>query len=480
MTEQPINLKDLSEAQKDALIIELFARLRVLEARVKELEGSQKKDSSNSGKPPSQDGLKKKPRNNSNSLRNKSNKQQGGQPGHKGHTLRQTDSPDIVEDHLPCSCGHCGHDLSNEPAGGYDRRQVYDLPPLHIEVTEHRAHYKLCPDCLNLNRGEFPAQVDYPVQYGSSTKATAVYLKAYQLLPYDRMKELFADVFNHDLSTATLLNAEQTCHTRLQSVEEAVRRALCQVPVVNFDESGLRVEGKLHWLHTASTPYLTWYMVHPKRGRDAMDEANILPDFKGIAVHDALQSYFQYTLCAHALCNAHHLRELKLMFEHYGQLWAAAMAALLRDMHRVVGKHREVGKNGLNDELATEFERCYTDILQTALEEIPSLPDPPPDKRGRKKQHPAKNLYDRLLKHKDAALRFMRDFRVPFDNNQAERDIRMIKTQQKISGTFRKMSGAKVFCQVRGYISTAKKQGKNVLEALRSVLDCAPWVPELA
>jgi hypothetical protein len=303
--------------------------------------------------------------------------------GHQGHTLQQTETPDTVEDHNPCSCEHCGGDLAAELANGYDRRQVYDLPPLSIEVTEHRVHYKV------------------------------------------------------------------------------------------------RVEGKLHWLHTAGTPQLTWYLIHPQRGREAIDEARILPEFKGVSVHDTLPSYFQYTWCTHARCNAHHLRELKLMFEHYEQEWAVAMAALLRDIWRVVTNHRRAGARGLSERLAEAFERCYDEIRQSALEEIPSLVDPPPDKRGRKKPSPVKNRYNRLLKHKEAVLRFMHDFRVPFDNNQAERDIRMIKTQQKISGTFRKLEGAKVFCRIRGYISTAKKQGKNVPDALRSVFEGKPWMPKL-
>jgi len=487
MNEQPIiHLENLKEAQKDTLIRELAARICVLEARtyelearIKELEGSQKKDSSNSGKPPSSDGLRKKPRANGNSLRRKSKKSQGGQMGHQGHTLEQTDTPDRIEEHPPCSCKHCGHNLATEPTGGYARRQVYDLPPLSIEVTEHRAYYKQCPNCQTLNRGEFPKQVTHPVQYGCGVKSVAIYFKDYQLLPYERMREVFADVFNHNLSVATLLNAEATCYARLETVDEAVRRALGCLPVAGFDESGVRVEGKLHWLHTASTSRLTWYLIHSKRGKAAMDAANILPNFKGITVHDALQSYFQYTHCTHALCNAHHLRELKLMFEHYAQLWAAAMAALLRDIHRVVEKHRQLGKNSLSEALIETFEHCYDDILKSALEEIPTLPDPPPDKQGRKKQHPAKNLYDRLHKHQKAVLRFMRDFSVPFDNNQAERDIRMIKTQQKISGTFRKFQGALAFCRIRSYLSTAKKQGKNVLEAVRSVFEGNLWVPAL-
>ena len=480
MNEQPkIQLENLSEAQKDRLIKELLERIGILEARIKELESRQKKDSSTRSKPPSSDGLGKKPSANRSSLRGKSQKKQGGQAGHKGYTLQQSDTPDKIEKYSPCTCGQCGYDLAGQPAGGYDRRQVYDLPPLMVEVTEHRAYYKICPSCQSLNRGKFPAAITHPVQYGPSIKSTAVYLKDYQLLPYERIREMFADIYNHPLSVATLLNAEDNCHTRLEKVAKAIHRALNDAPVVGFDESGVRVEGKLHWLHSTSTSQLTWYLIHPKRGKDAIETAGILTDFKGVAVHDALQSYFQYSLCTHALCNAHHLRELKLLFEHYEQLWAAAMAALLRDLHRVVKNHRKAGKNRLSESLIAKFKYCYDDILKAALEEIPSLPDPPPNKRGRKKQHPAKNLYDRLLKHPEAVLRFMRDFRVPFDNNQAERDIRMIKTQQKISGTFRKSQGAEVFCRIRGYISTAKKQGMNVLQVLRSVFEGKPWLPAL-
>jgi transposase len=480
-------LETLTEAQKDALIRELFslvqgqaARIAELEAKIQELEARLKKDSRNSGKPPASDGLAKRPRNNGTSLRPKSGKKVGGQAGHEGHTLQPTDTPDRIEEHPPCQCAHCGHDLSDEPVLGHTPRQVYDLPELKLQVTEHRAQHKLCPHCQTLSQGDFPRGVDAAVQYGPRIKSLGVYLKGYQLLPYERQRELFADVFHHDLSVATLLNAEAVCYERLQGVDDAVRQAVVEAPVAHFDESGLRVEGQLRWLHTASTDTLTWYQVHAKRGTEALEEANILPRFAGVAVHDAWHSYFYYQHCTHGLCNAHHLREFKLMHEHYGQLWAAEMAALLRDIHRTVEKHRAEGKESLSGSLLQGFERCYDSVLGAALEAIPSLPDPPVRQRGRKKQHPAKNLHDRLSGHKQAVLRFMYDFRVPFDNNQAERDIRMIKAQQKISGTFRTFRGAQVFCRIRGYISTAKKQGMNVLEALRQTFEGNPWRPVTA
>ena len=477
-------LETLTEAQKDVLIRELecryqaqAARIEELEAKIEELEARLKKDSSNSSKPPSSDGLAKRPRNNGTSLRSKSGKKAGGQAGHEGRTLQQTDTPKWVEEPAPSQCTGCGHDLSDEPVIGYDKGQVYDLPELNFEVTEHRGQLKLCPECQTLNAGEFPSGVEVGVQYGPRIKSLGVYLKGYQLLPYERQRELIADVFKHDLSVATLINAEAVCYQNLEAVEEGVRRGLREAEVTHFDESGLRVEGKLWWLHVASTATLTWYQVHSRRGREALEAANILPHFTGVAVHDAWHSYFHYDPCTHALCNAHHLREFKLMHEHYGQRWAHEMATLLSDIHREVEKHRAEGKERLGEGLLQGFERSYDSLLNAALEELPSLPDPPATRRGRKKQHPAKNLLDRLRGHKSAVLRFMYDFRVPFDNNQAERDIRMIKTEQKISGTFRTFRGAQVFCRIRGYISTAKKQGMNVLGALRRTFESNPWMP---
>jgi transposase len=470
------DLSKLSEKEKDALILELFKTIERLEARIRELEGQLGKDSHNSSKPPSSDGLKK-PAANEQSLRPKGKRKVGGQQGHKGHHLEFSTSPDKIEAHNTHYCEHCSQALSEEDIIGFQARQVIDLPELRMETTEHRVMQSQCPHCHQTTQAEFPIGVDNYVQYGNRVKALSVYLKNEQLIPYERQSELLRDLFGHTPSLATLIEAEQQCYQNLEGLEKATKNAVMEAPVACFDESGLRIEGSGHWIHTASTPDLTVYFVHKGRGSEAIKTGGILQHYKGVAVHDSYASYPTFEDCNHALCNAHHLRELTLMFEHYGQEWAMFMMVLLKDTWRIVKQRKALGFEKLSDVLINNA--CYDYILEHAIEEIAQLPKPPPSKRGRPKQHPAKNLYDRLHKGKTEVLGFMADFRVPFDNNQAERDIRMIKTQQKISGTFRTFHGAQVFCRIRGYISTLKKQQQNILLGIQVAIENV-WQPSLA
>lgn len=476
-------LDSLSPEQKDILILELYelvrnqaGRIAELEAEVQALRGQIQtlqaqlaKDSRTSGKPPSSDGLKKPPR--PQSERVKGARRPGGQKGHGGQTLQQTDQPDRVIEHRPAHCLCCGQNLAGATVVDQCRRQVFELPPQELEVTEHRALVVCCPRCQRRSAGAFPAGVEQPVQYGERLKALSVYLKDYQLLPYERQRDLFADVFGHRLSVASLLKAEQVCAEALSEPLAAIHRQLLDAPVVHFDETGLRVEGKLHWLHTAGTAALTLYQVHAKRGREAMAAIDLLPNYQGVAVHDGLSSYFSYTTCTHALCNAHHLRELRFIHEQYGQAWAADLRLLLRLAHRL-----KQGQ-GLTDMLKARLGQWYDQLLTAGEAELPADPPLPPGRRGRRKQHPARNLHQRLRRYKTETLRFLYQPEVPFDNNGAERDLRMVKTQQKVSGTFRRLDGAQRFARVRSYISTARKQGQRVLEVLRSVFIGQPWMP---
>jgi transposase len=476
-------LDSLSPEQKEVLILELYelvrsqaARLVELEAEVQALQGQVQalearlaKDSRTSGKPPSSDGLKKPRR--PKSERGKSGRRPGAQKGHRGQTLKQTDQPDQIVYHRPEYCPGCGQCLAAAAVVDRGRRQVFDLPPQHVEVTEHQVLVLCCPRCQRCSAGTFPPGVEQPVQYGERLKALLVYLKDYQLLPYKRQRELFEDVFGHRLSVASLLKAEQDCALGLGEPLEAIRQQLREAAMVGFDETGLRVESQLHWLHTASTERLTYYQVHAKRGREAIDEIGILPSYTGVAVHDALSSYFGYDRCTHALCNAHHLRELRFIHEQYGHVWAAELRLCLRLAHRL-----EQGRGPpLTETLKARIEQWYEQILVAGEAELPD--DPPPGRRGRRKQHPARNLHQRLRRYKAETLRFVHHEHVPFDNNAAERDLRMIKTQQKVSGTFRRLEGAQRFARIRSYISTARKQGQRVLEVIRSVFTGRPWMP---
>jgi transposase len=462
----------------------LRGQVAALQTRVKALEDRLALDSHNSGKPPSSDPGRARPR--PRSLRpgpGETGRRAGGQPGHPGTTLRLVETPDRQELHRPPQCRGCGAAL----AGGAERldaerRQVVDLPPLALEVVEHRVVHVTCPACGVETAGTFPAGVTQPVQYGDRLKAVAVYLHDYQLVPYARTCEILDDLFQAAPCEATVQAAEATCSDGLAATEAAIKRALQQAAVAHFDETGLRVHGGLQWLHVASTATLTHYGVHGKRGTAATNALGILPAFTGTAVHDAWASYFTYTACAHALCNAHLLRELVYLHEQEHQAWADELATLLVTAKDLVDQARAAGQPALDALTLATLEAHYDHLLAQGRAANPALAPPPGDatgakRRGRKKQTKAQNLLDRLTTHRAAVLAFMHDFRVPFDNNLAERDLRMLKVQQKIAGGFRSKEGAEAFARIRGSISTLRKQGQPVLAAIEAVFAGHPLVP---
>ena len=477
------NRDQLEKMDKPSLIdlIEvLLTRLQQLESLVQEqaatiqaLQDQLAKNSRNSGKPPSSEGLKK-PR--TRSLRQKTGRKPGGQPGHPGQTLQMSDQPEHLVCHPLERCPECQADLTSVPPSGYSRRQVFDVPPVQIEVTEHRADIKACPQCRATVQAAFPPEVSQPVQYGSRLKAQASYLNSYHFIPHARTVELLGDFYGHTPAPALVQEANQAVQSGSEPAVAAIYEQLIQAEVVHFDESGLRVADKTQWLHLASTPELTYYEVHPKRGQVAMQEIGILPNFSGRAVHDHWQSYQTFDTCDHAYCNAHHLRELQFVTDQYQQPWAAQMAHLLLEIKADVDQTVLVAE-ALLPERITHFEQRYDDLLQQGFAANPLPVDPPPKQRGRTRQSPPKNLLDRLDKHKPEVLAFMYDFRVPFDNNLAERDVRMVKVKQKVSGSFRTESGAQTFCAIRSYISTVRKQGGNVIDAIQDALNGKPFMP---
>lgn len=466
-------LEQLEKETLIAIILELERQLREQAALIQELRDQLAKNSQNSGKPPSSDGLKK-PR--TRSLRKKSGRRSGGQKGHQGHTLKMVEQPDQIQVYEASTCSHCATDLQSVEPCGYEKRQVFDVPPVRIEVTEHQAEVKTCPGCGQQVKGDFPSDVTQPVQYGPRLKAQASYLNNYQFIPLARTCELLGDFYGHTPSEAFVLDANATLVDQAEPSLATIKQQLIAADVAHFDESGLRVEDRLNWLHVASTNQLTYYAVHPKRGQVGMKALGILPEFKGRAVHDHWKSYFTFDNCQHALCNAHHLRELQFVLDQYEQNWAREMAQLLLDIKDEVHE-APLDQTTLSPELLAHFEQRYNELIAQGLEANPPPTDPPPRKRGRKKQSPPKNLLDRLQQFKPQVLAFMYDFRVPFDNNSAERDVRMVKVKQKVSGTFRTRTGAETFCAIRSYISTVRKHGRNVLDAIHDALTGNPFVP---
>jgi len=429
-----------------------------LKARIKELEDQKAKDSSNSSKPPSTDPPKKKPK----STQGNTNRKPGGQKGHKGTTLELVDNPDRTIPHKVNQCACCNKDLSKQEALLIARRQVQDIPLPKVEVVEHQSEVKPC-SCGHVNMA-FPTGVTHYVQYGPTLKAMATYLQDYQLLPYKRTKELFSDFFNLSISQGTLYNIGKTAYEKLESFKDRLKELLTYCLVVGFDETGFRVLATRIWLHSYSTDKHAYFEVHANRGREAMNDIGILPDFKGIAVHDFWKSYYTYC-CKHALCNAHLLRDLIFIKERFEQPWAEELIQLLLKMKAAKEKAINEGKSNFSPSTHKRYQDQYERIVQQGLEVNPFKP-PEKKSRGRYAKPPPLNLLIRLDEHQEDVLRFFLDFKVPFDNNFSERDLRMMKVKQKISGGFRSLKGAKYFARIRSYILTARKQNVNPLEAL--------------
>lgn len=462
-------VKDLTQK-----IDSLNSEIASLNQRVQSLESQVNKNSNNSSKPPSSDGFKK-----TKSLRKPSGKSPGGQEGHKGHTLERVDNPDNIIEYNVDQCSKCGASLKDIIVEKHIVRQVVDLPETKVVVTEHRADVKQCPYCGHTNIAAFPEGVTQPVQYGNKLKATSVYLSQYQLIPYDRQEQFFKDLFNHDISKGTLVSINKACYGTLENIEANIKSQLtASTGVVHFDETGVSINGKLKWLHVASNDKYTYYAVHDKRGSKATDDIGILPDFKGTAVHDSWKSYNKYTNCDHSLCCAHILRELNGITELEKQSWADEMKQLLLEIKFEVDKAPST-QNALMLKQVLEYENKYDAIVSTGMQEDFKINPPTNEGKHRRKKSKSGNLLERLTLHKQEILSFMNDFDIPFDNNQAERDIRMTKVKQKISGTFRTFSGAEHFARIRGYISTLKKQSKSVIDCIESLFSNNPFDPTL-
>lgn len=446
-----------------------------LSEQVKALQEQQAKDSHNSHLPPSSDRFVRQPK----SLRKTSGKPSGGQQGHAGTTLSLSNEPDEIILHRVQRCQQCQRELHSVAPCAIERRQVVDLPPTRLVVREYQAEQKQCPACQQITSAPFPPEVRAPIQYGARIGAMAVYLVEQHLLPLARACEVLSDLVGVAMSEGTLHRLIERSAEQLAPIEEVTKQALQLSSVLHQDETGLYVAGKRWWMHVSATTTLTHYAVHPERGQAALHAIGILAGFVGISVHDGWKSYLQFG-CGHALCNVHHLRELTYLEEELHQGWAGQMKDLLLTMKAQVEDAKASGCSQLPVPLYQRLVQCYRLVLiQGYLDNLPDLlacASSPPA-HGRRKQSPALNLLDRLWEEQAAVLAFLYDFAVPFDNSQAERDIRMVKVQQKVSGCFRSPAGAAAFCRIRGYLSTLRKQGIPVLHALQQTLLGHPVLP---
>lgn len=450
----------------EQIISTLLARISELEkivaqqaAEITELKRRLNKDSSNSSKPPSTDGLKKPSR--MSSLREQGKNPSGGQKGHKGTTLKQVAHANYVVTHQLEQCPDCSQSLVQEVAKGIVKRQVFDLPAVQVEVTEHRAEMKFCSCCQKQVIASFPSEVKAYTQYGNRVRSWIVYYQNQHLIPEDRIQELFMDMYNLPIARASIATFNKMAYEQLETFEAKVLAFAKEAPVKNLDETGFRVGGKTQWMHTLSTPDCTYYHVSPKR-------KSLIDGVKGIAVHDHWRPYYQMPDVTHALCNQHHLRELKALIEHDKEAWAGQMSKLLKLMLRC--RHR-YGDKPIPQHQISRLERIYDTIVEQALAWHESRPPLVLQKilRGRPKQRPGHNLLLRLNNHREEVLRFLFDARVPFTNNGAERDLRMVKCKQKISGGFRTSMGAEHFARIRGFISTLRKQKLSIINSIESI-----------
>jgi len=456
-------------------IVSLEERLYALEQLVEKLMLQKAKNSKNSSKPPSTDGFKK-PKPNPKSRRKKTGRKPGGQKGHKGSTLKPSDTPDVIENHCVIECECCRKPLADQAADEIIKRQVFDIPRAPVFITEHRSEEKTC-SCGHVNKAGFPESVNAPVQYGELIQTVAVYLNVYQLVPYQRTCEILSDLLGCEMSEGTLYNLLEKYNERVKEPLESIRENIRKAQVAHFDETGFKVGSKRWWIHVASTPTATYYQAHPKRGSEAMDAIDILPRFEGRAIHDHWKPYYTY-LCKHGLCNAHHLRELVFVHEEYKQPWAKEMIECLMKI-KIETDHQRGHGDQLPRGRIQELENLYQLVLDKGYEENPIEPisSNTKKKRGRRAKSKPRNLLERLDNHREEALAFMYDLNVPFDNNLGERDIRMTKVKQKISGTCRSEKGAELFCNARSYISTAQKNSIRVFDAVLQAVEGNAYIP---
>jgi len=443
-----------------------------LNQTIQELKEQLNKNSKNSSKPPSSDGFKKPaPK----SLRKPSGKKAGGQNGHQGTHLAVITAPDETIKHMPFACEGCPHyQMCKGTACIAEKRHVIDAV-VEVNITEHQLlEIPVCMLHGDTRKGSFPENVKAAVQYGENLQALSVALNTIGAVSIKRTHEILSGVFNIPISTGTISSMVKRCADGLNDTVDKIKQRMKESALGHFDETGTRVDKKLWWVHNASNCEYTYLDISPKRGFNGMEQCGVLPEFKGIAMHDCWASYWNYTDAGHAVCCAHLLRELTGIIENYPeQKWASAFIDLLLEMKKVKDKAVEKGKDSLSYYHQHKFDKKYDELIEQARNENP-LPETTEKKRGRKKKGKILALVERLEKYKASVCLFIHNFMVPFDNNQAERDIRMIKVKTKVSGCFRTEEGARDYLKIMSYIGTAHKQGYNAYEAIKNAISGNP------
>jgi len=442
------------------------------EQRILELEIMINKNSNNSSKPPSSDVYKKTIKNN----RKKTGRSTGGQIGHKGSTLEKAKNPDEIIELNSIETCDCGCSLEGVK-GVKKTRQVFDIPTPKIFVKEFTTNEKVCPDCRKVHKTEFPEGVTQPTQYGENMQSLMNYLTQYQLIPLERAAEAIGDITGQKISQGTLVNAAITLSNSLKDTVNEIKNKIKNSEVVHFDETGMRSNGKTEWMHAAVTETLTYYEIHQNRGEKAMTDIGILPNFAGTAVHDHWKPYYCFEQCTHSECNSHHLRYLKSIYEDYHQDWANTMSSLLIEINRKVESLKVQNLTEMPKEDLEKWHKLYHAIIENGIEENSQKSPVILNKKGKPIKSKSLQLLMKLQKYDIETLAFMYDFNIPFDNNLAERSIRMQKLRQKISGCFRGKNGGNIFCRIRSYISTAKKNKINAMEAISTAVKGHPFVP---
>jgi transposase len=465
-----MNRDELLKLDKEELLDLLLSIINQQAAKIAELEARLNQNSKNSSKPPSSDGFNKPPK----SLRKPSGRKPGGQKGHEGSCFSQLGTPDQYVSHEPEACRRCpGYGTCQATRFTGETRYEVDID-LATRTTAHQALWVECPASAERLSGSFPDGINSTMQYGANLNALVVSLNAVGMVSINRTHEILGGVFGIPISTGTISAMVGSCADKVEGTVLEIKEALLQEPVIHADETGTNVNGKTAWAHVASTGKLTHIEVNARRGKEGMDEIGILPNYRGKAIHDCWASYFLYLLMGHGLCNAHLLRELIAVSENTRQAWAQKLIDLLLSMKQ---KKEELLFQDVWEALPGSWEAyslAYDRILEEALAQNPVL-QPDAKKKGRPKRGKTGALVDRLILRKEQYLLFFTDFTVPFDNNQAERDIRMFKVKQKVSGCFRTMDGAKDFATISSFVGTARKMGISAFHAIKDALIGKPF-----